>query len=223
MSVLRLASFVIVAGGLSLIWGCSSTPHFVARHEPWRADEEQACLSSGVVRETRWVQSRSALGGPSVCGASQPFEMSAAAGGMVTMRPPALLRCPMVPQVERWITTVVDPAARAHFGVALSEIKVAASYSCRPMNNVFGARLSEHGHANALDVAGFLLVDGRTITVKGGWNGAPQEQEFLRAVHRGACREFTTVLGPEADANHRDHFHVDLARHGRDGLGRICK
>ena len=66
---------------------------------------------AGVVRATPFVQTRSALGGPSVCGATRPFEMSAAAAGRVQMRPAALLRCPMVPQVDRWISTAVLPAS----------------------------------------------------------------------------------------------------------------
>mgnify|MGYP006213584759 CR=1 FL=1 len=49
---------------LLLLWGCSTGPDFVARHEPWRSDEEQACLTSGTVRETAWLRGRSALGGP---------------------------------------------------------------------------------------------------------------------------------------------------------------
>ena len=129
----------------------------------------------------------------------------------------------MVPAVERWVQMVVEPAARAHLGSPIVELKIAASYSCRPMNNVNGGRLSEHGHANALDVSQFHLADGRVVTVKGGWNGDNRERSFLRAVHHGACQEFTTVLGPDHDANHHDHFHVDLARHGRDGMMRICK
>jgi hypothetical protein len=206
-----------------LVWGCSTQPNFVAKLEPWRADEEQACLTSGAIRETRFVQSRSALGGPSVCGASRPFEMSAAGDGRVSLKPAALLRCPMVPAVERWVQTVVEPAARTHLGSPIVEVKVAASYGCRPMNHVSGGRLSEHGHANALDVSQFQLADGRVITVKSGWSGDARERGFLRAVHRGACAEFTTVLGPDHDAMHHDHFHMDLARHGRDGQGRICK
>jgi hypothetical protein len=129
----------------------------------------------------------------------------------------------MIPSVDRWVADVVAPAARFHFGAPLAELKVAASYSCRPMNHVSGGRLSEHGYANALDVSAFILADGRTVTVKGGWYGDSRERAFLRAVHDGTCRHFTTVLGPNYDANHRDHFHMDLARHGRDGLMRICK
>ena len=71
--------------------------------------------------------------------------------------------------------------------------------------------------------AAFVLADGREVAVKSGWWGALAERNFLRDVHRGACGVFTTVLGPAYDINHRDHFHLDLARHGRDGEGRICK
>jgi hypothetical protein len=205
------------------LWACSQTPQFVAKDEPWRADEERACLAAGVVRESPFVAVRDSLGGPSVCGALRPFSVAAAARGWVHLRPAALLRCQMVPAVDRWVEQVVLPAARHYFGSAVVELKVAASYSCRPMNNVAGAYLSEHGHANAIDVSGFVLADGRTVDVKSGWWGALAERTFLRDVHRGACGVFTTVLGPAYDINHRDHFHLDLARHGRDGESRICK
>jgi hypothetical protein len=129
----------------------------------------------------------------------------------------------MVPAVDRWVESVVMPAARYYLGSSVVELKVAASYSCRPMNNVDGANLSEHGHANAVDISTFVLADGREVAVKSGWWGGLAERNFLRDVHRGACGVFTTVLGPGYDINHRDHFHLDLARHGRDGEGRICK
>jgi hypothetical protein len=100
-------------------------------------------------------------------------------------------------------------------------LRVAASYSCRPMNNVNGALLSEHGRANAVDVSGFVLENGSIVTVQSGWSGALPERNFLRAVHAGSCAVFTTVLGPDYDSLHHDHLHLDLARHADDG--RICK
>ncbi len=214
----------VVAVGLLSLWGCSKAPpSFVSKPEPWRADEETVCLQSGYVRSHPHLVARSALGGPGHCGALQPFEMSAAVSGQVSLRPAALLRCPMVPAVEHWMRMHVVPAARRNYGLPIVEVKVAASYGCRPMNNVSGAKLSEHGHANALDVSAFILADGRQITVKHGWAGDPRERAFLRQVHQGACDTFTTVLGPNADANHHDHFHMDLARHGRNGDGRVCR
>ena len=210
---------VVVVSAL-ILWGCSQTPQFIAKDEPWRADEERACLASGYVRQSPFLTTRAALGGPSVCGALQPFEMTGAAQGRVTMKPAAMLRCPMIPAIERWVETVIEPAARYHLGVPVTEIKVAASYGCRAMNHQRGARLSEHGHANALDVSGFQLADGRTITLKSGWNGDQRERDFLRSVHTGACRHFTTVLGPDYDRLHHDHFHLDLMRRGS---GNVCK
>ena len=212
----------LLAAAALLVWGCSRTPEFIAKHEPWRAEEERACLASGYVRSTPYLQARASLGGPSVCGALRPFEMAGAAGGRIILKPAAMLRCPMILPVDRWVEHVVDPAARMHFGAPLAEVRVAASYGCRPMNHQSGGRLSEHGHANALDVSGFLLADGRRIDVQSGWWGDPRERDFLRAVHRGACGEFTTVLGPDYDRLHRDHFHLDLARR-QYGNGRVCK
>jgi hypothetical protein len=218
----RLSLIAAVVAVTQLLSGCGG-PSFIAKNEPWRADEEQACLTSGQVRENLFVHARSALGGPSPCGARNPFEMSAANGGRVSLKPAATLRCNMVPAVDRWVRDVVEPAAREYLRVPLAELKIAGSYSCRAVNGIDGGMLSEHGHANALDVSGFVLDNGQVISVKTGWGGHAAEQAFLRAVHFGACNTFTTVLGPNANSFHHDHFHLDLARHGRDGQGRICK
>jgi hypothetical protein len=197
--------------------------YFVAKEEPWRETEERACLASGVVRESPFIKTKLSLGGPSVCGAEQPFELAATDDGRVTLRPTALLRCPMIPQVNRWVSGAIEPAARRIYGVSLVELTIAGSYACRPINHAYGATLSEHGHANALDVSGFVLADGRSISVKKGWRGDDRDRAFLHAVHAGACENFTTVLSPDYDSNHHDHLHVDLARRGSDGLRTVCK
>lgn len=191
--------------------GCSKNTTFVAKQEPWRDQSERACLTSGYVRESSNLMARAGLGAPSQCGAIRPFRMFATRDGQVRLNPPALLRCPMIPAVEQWVATVVRPAALHFFGQPAIDLKVAASYACRPINHVSGGKLSEHGHANALDVSGFKLADGRWVMVKSGWRGSSQEAGFLQAVHQGACRMFTTVLGPNADRFHHDHFHLDLA------------
>lgn len=219
----RVALFALTGAVALLSLGCSHRPDFVAKYEPWRDDEERACLASGYVQETPWLTSRSALNGPSVCGAVRPFEMAAAAQGRVSMKPPAVLRCSIIPSIERWVQEVIEPAALHFYGVPLQELKVAASYGCRPMNNLSGAHLSEHGHANALDVSGFLLRDGTYITVRDGWRGNPRDAQFLRAVHAGACEWFTTVLGPDFNAAHADHIHVDLMRRTNASRNKSCR
>lgn len=220
----RSARFALLVTATTILVACSaSTPYFKAKKEPWRADSEMACLRSGVVMASTFQQPASRLNGPSVCGAIRPYRLRAVSGGTVRMQPAALLRCPMVPAVERWMRDSVQPAAMRHFGVPIRTVSVLASYSCRPRNNKRGAKLSEHGFANALDVGGFILADGRTVKVKDGWRAADARSRFLRAVHRGACRSFTTVIGPNADRYHQDHFHLDLARHNPNNSYRYCR
>ena len=53
------------------------------------------------------------------------------------------------------------------------------------------------------------------MTVRDGWNGGDRQvRDFLRAVHRAACRRFDIVIGPDGDAYHRDHLHFDLGGNG---------
>jgi Extensin-like protein C-terminus len=103
---------------------------------------------------------------------------------------------------------------------------VFGAYSCRSVDNIAGARLSEHAFGNALDVSGFTLADGRTLEFVRDWKRTDtQEAVFLHETHAGACQYFTTVLGPGADVFHYNHIHLDLANHGATNTGprRICK
>lgn len=221
--MLRLRPHLLPLAAVVLAAGCSSTPYFTAEDEPWREQAEIACLNSGMVRESAFVETtRSSLGGPSPCGATHPFKVSAALGGHVGLRPSATLQCGMIPAVDRWLAEVVQPAAHRHFGTGVADLSVMSSYACRPRNNVLGAKLSEHGRANAIDIGGFRLADGRKVLVLSGWNGAYDEQAFLREVRAGACGIFKTVLGPGSDRYHANHFHLDLARHNRRGSS-YCK
>jgi hypothetical protein len=62
--------------------------------------------------------------------------------------------------------------------------------------------------AEAIDIAGFRLAGGRLVTLRQGWAGAPDEAAFLRAARDSACRFFATALGPDYNALHADHFHL---------------
>lgn len=132
----------------------------------------------------------------------------------ISLAPAATLACPLVSALDNWMASGVQPAAQRWFGQRVVEIKQISAYSCRSMNNQHGAPISEHAFGNALDVAAFTLADGRKITVREGWHGAPEERAFLHDVHASACRVFATVLAPGSNAFHYDHMHVDLARHG---------
>src|SRR5919201_4547203 len=133
--------------------------------------------------------------------------------GPAAVVPTATLACPMVSALDLWVTNAVQPAAQRWFGEPVIEIKQISAYSCRSMNGQRGAPISEHAFGNALDVAAFTLADGRKVTVRDGWHGAPAERGFLHDVQAAACRQFSTVLAPGSNAFHYDHIHVDLARH----------
>lgn len=145
----------------------------------------------------------------------------AIAVGPVAVKPTATLACPIVSELDRWFADSVQPSAMRWFGARVVEIKQISAYSCRGMNGNSNAHISEHAFGNALDVAAFVLADGRRITVKDGWHGMPEEQGFLRDVQSGACAHFTTVLAPGSNVYHYDHIHVDLMRRASRRL--ICQ
>ncbi|HEY1310866.1 MAG TPA: extensin family protein, partial [Pseudolabrys sp.] len=128
------------------------------------------------------------------------------------LTPPATLACPLVSALDRWVTEGVQPAAMRWFGSPVAEIKQISAYSCREMVGAGTSHISEHAFGNALDVAGFVLADGRKITVQDGWHGSPEEQGFLHDVQLYACETFTTVLSPGYNVYHYNHIHVDLMR-----------
>ena len=148
--------------------------------------------------------------GPQVTGSVRPVEIT----------PNATLACPIVSALDQWIAQAVQPAAMRWFGQPVAEIKQISAYSCRGMNGQPGARISEHAFGNALDISAFTLADGRQVVVRTAWNGAPEEQGFLRDIQGAACQQFTTVLAPGSNRFHYDHIHVDLMR--RPGGHQIC-
>lgn len=208
---------------LASIAGCG----FVERAErpAWRGQAENACLAQKSVQVSASVQSMSAISGPGICGAEHPFKVSALAGGTVGINTDATLACPMLPALDQWISEAVQPAAMARYGQPVVMVQTMGSYGCRSINHQSGAQLSEHAFANALDIGGFRLADGREINVQRGWRGDPVDSAFLHDAQAGACTVFTTVLAPGSDAFHYNHFHLDLAQHGATSHGRrrICK
>jgi hypothetical protein len=117
--------------------------------------------------------------------------------------------CPLATSFAGWARFGVDRAARQILGSPLVRIETMGSYSCRTVAGT--QRLSAHARAEAIDVAAFVLADGRRISLTGDWTGGDAaEKQFLRTVHDSACKRFGTVLGPSYNAAHRDHFHLEL-------------
>lgn len=130
--------------------------------------------------------------------------------------------CPVAAALAMWEWNVVQPAAQRHFGQPVATIEHLGSYSCRRMYGRSVGDWSEHATADALDVAGFRLVDGKRIRVLADWEEGGAKAAFLHEVRDGACRLFSTVLSPDYNAAHRDHLHLDQAERGEMGW-RACR
>jgi hypothetical protein len=127
------------------------------------------------------------------------------------------LTCRTAVSLALWEKHVLNPAAERLLGSTVSRIEHFGSYSCR---NVYGrpnATRSRHATAEAFDVAGFVLADGRRVRVLADWGGETVEGRFLREIRDGACRFFDAVLSPAYNDAHRDHFHLDR------GPYRVCR
>lgn len=215
---LALLALALAAATLG---GCSVP--FKPQRPAWRTHAENACIAQKRVNPSEFVALANEVDGPGICGMTKPFKVTALQGGAVAFNATATLDCPMVAELDQWLADVVQPAAQARFGQSVAQINSMGSYACRGMNNQRGAPLSEHSFGNALDIGGFVLADGRQITlVRDWWRGDEQTRAFLMDVHSGSCRHFSTVLSPGSNAFHYNHIHVDLAVHGRSGRS-VCK
>lgn len=143
------------------------------------------------------------------CGVADPVAVTSVAG--VALSTPAKIDCGTAKALNSWVEKSVKPAV-GRLGGGVSKLTVAAHYACRTRNNRKGAKISEHGKGRAIDISALTLQNGKRITVLDGW-GRGVEGRILRKVHKGACGPFGTVLGPNSDKYHRDHFHFDTARY----------
>ncbi|WP_441519713.1 extensin family protein [Bradyrhizobium sp. 2TAF24] len=157
--------------------------------------------------------------GPGACGGEDLVRLEAVVlggGRRVAVKPAAILRCPMARAIADWVRGDIAPLAE-RLGTMASEIDNFDSFECRGRNRVAGAKLSEHGRANALDVRGLRLASGRFISLTDRGEPRAVREEVLRSV----CARFATVLGPGSDWYHEDHIHLDLAE--RRGGYRTCQ
>lgn len=147
--------------------------------------------------------------GKGACGIKNAVELRAVSGISLSQR--AKMDCGTAKALKRWVERGVKPAFGSSGG-GVVKLRVAAHYACRTRNNRAGAKLSEHAKGRAIDISGFHLADGTVVNVLKGWRSA-KWSKVMRRIHKRACGPFGTVLGPNADRYHQDHFHMDTARY----------
>jgi hypothetical protein len=142
------------------------------------------------------------------CGLRNGVRVSGAGGARM---PVDKMSCEAAAAAALWLAHDVQPLAELLLGQRIASVQHMGSYSCR---NIASHKLwrnirSEHATANALDIAGFTLADGRRLTLLKHWKDDGPDGQFLRAIHARACRYFRVVLGPNYNDLHKDHFHLD--------------
>jgi hypothetical protein len=160
-----------------------------------------------------------AITGPGACGGDDLVRLEAVVlpdKKHIAVKPAAILRCTMATAIADWVRSDMAPLAES-LGTTLSDLDNFDSFECRGRNRVLGAKLSEHGRANALDVRALKFANGQSLSLTD--RGVAREQR--EAVLHSVCARFTTVLGPGSDWYHEDHIHLDLAER-RSGY-RICQ
>lgn len=138
-------------------------------------------------------------------------------GGEVALSSSFLASCPLAVAYALFEVHTLQPAAEAVFGQQVTRIDHLGSFACRNVYGRSSGRLSQHASANALDIAGFRLADGQRINLLRDWKDSGDKGRFLRQVRDGACKNFNTVLGPDYNAAHQNHFHLDM------GAWRVCR
>ncbi len=232
----RLLTFLLVAGLLGLGLGYalhSGAIEVPERWNPWApvriadrpnwltsfklarlSDEEGLCQYVLAGAEMRYRPVPDQVTAPG-CGFSNAVRIEAT--GTFAVEEAFTLSCRTAVPLAIWERHVLQPAARDHFGHPVTELEHFGSYACRTVSGRDGARMSRHATADAFDIAGFVLEDGRRIRVLDGWPSEGREGDFLRDLHRGACRIFDGALGPDYNPAHHDHFHFE------QGGFRMCR
>ncbi|MBV1868777.1 MAG: extensin family protein [Marinosulfonomonas sp.] len=144
------------------------------------------------------------------CGVAQPVRVTSVDGVILTQ--PATMECSTAKALDSWVKNGVKPAV-SRLGGGVASLTVVAHYSCRTRNSKPGAKISEHGKGRAIDIAAINLKNGQSLTVLRDWRKRTTGK-VMRAIHSAACGPFRTVLGPNADRYHQDHFHLDTSRRG---------
>ena len=157
--------------------------------------------------------------GPGACGGDDMVRLQAirlADQNRIPVMPAPMLRCSMATALVDWVREDVTAHVGA-LGANLRSVNNFGDYECRGRNRIAGAKISEHGKGNAIDIRGFSLDNGRTIEL----TDVTVSTDFRNALRTSACARFTTVLGPGSDGYHNGHIHLDLAE--RHNGYRICE
>lgn len=163
---------------------------------------------SDLLRATRLDAKRRDNG----CGWTAAYQLQQSGVVSFAAKRTSPMQCALTAASHIWLASI-NRLAQKHLGTDVARIHHAGTYSCRRMYNRSSGPMSEHAYANAWDVTGFELTDGRVISVKKHWQQRGSKRDFLHAARDSACGLYNVVLSPDYNAAHHDHLHLDMG-HG---------
>jgi hypothetical protein len=185
------------------------------------SDEPAECRALLKAARSGDVPAPPRIAGPD-CGYDEGMRLTPATAEARYSPAGVVTSCPVAAALYVFERQVVQPAALEHLGSRVAAFEHAGSYSCRRIYGRSEAAYSEHATANAIDIIGFRLADGRSISVFRDWSQEGPEADFLHEVRDGACRLFATALSPDYNAAHANHLHLDEAGRGEMGWS-MCR
>lgn len=189
-------------------------PNLITPFKLWRLQEDPVLCEAALQTSTLRYMHQADSAADAKCPLTHTLRIQ---GGDVALSSSFLSSCRLAVAYALFDIHQLQPAAQAVFGQKVTQVDHLGSFACRNIYNRSEGRLSQHATANALDIAGFRLADGRRISVLKDWKDQGEEGRFLRLVRDGACQQFNTVLSPDYNAAHRNHFHLDMGR------WRVCR
>jgi len=186
-----------------------ATPNVLTRYKLGRLQDDPALCDQVLETSGLRVSHQADSPADAACPLRNTLRVQGSAVGLSSS---FLASCPLAVAFALFERHSLQPAAQAVFGQAVTRVDHLGSFACRNVYNRAEGRLSQHASANALDIAGFRLADGRSISVLKDWSGEGDKARFLRQVRDSACDDFNVVLGPDYNAAHRNHFHLDMGR-----------
>jgi hypothetical protein len=208
----------LIAGGLLFLWADRHVPPQDLPWKPLAIDRPPGLFTRVKLNVTGGQACRTLLAQAAITAVALPERRDGFCRQIDTVRAGPTRLSPTQPVMvcreaaayAIWERQILAPASLRAFGSPLARVEHYGTYACRRQYSAEEGRVSEHASANAIDIAGFVLADGRRITVARDWSDTGAKGRFLHEARDGACRVFDVTLSPEFNAAHHDHLHLDM-------------
>jgi hypothetical protein len=230
LELVALAALLALASAARGAGPADSKPHDNAKPEntlvsmsAMTASDFAACVSELAAQKVVFEQMPTAK--DEACELSGAIKLASVSTplGDVGLSSKPIMLCSFGREFSGWVRDVAAPLTLGYTGQRLAEVETGSAFACRSRYDKPGLVPSEHAKGDAIDIAGFVLADGRRISVKQQASDAAPSRDLVHALRMTACGYFTTILGPGTDAAHAEHLHFDSSMHGSTPNYRICE